>query len=206
VKSAPSRGRPQASSREMLQEAAFELFLENGYESTTIGQITQRAGVSRNTFFNYFASKSDVFWIDLDESLATVSAHLLQAPITESAIGVVRDALVAGAKNLGSHRVPWALTQHELIGAATDLQTSAMTRLGEQFRAIDHFLSSRSPASSLLCTSAAYAALGAAVAAAQAWAAAGTARGELEPYVREALGPVCDGFTLAVETGATVST
>ncbi|MGV8883802.1 MAG: TetR/AcrR family transcriptional regulator [Rhodoglobus sp.] len=203
---APSRGRPQASSREMLQEAAFELFLENGYESTTIGQITQRAGVSRNTFFNYFSSKSDVFWIDLDESLATVSAYLLRAPITDSAIGVVRDALLAGARELGSHRVPWALTQHELIGAATDLQSSAMTRLGEQFRAIDHFLSSRSGASALLCTSTAYAAIGAAVAAAQAWAAAGTTRGELEPYVHEALGPVCNGFAVTVESGASIST
>lgn len=203
---APLRGRPQASSREMLQEAAFELFLENSYESTTIGQITQRAGVSRNTFFNYFPSKSDVFWIDLDASLATVSAYLLQAPLTGSAIDVVRDALVEGARELGSHRVPWALTQHELIGAATDLQTSALTRLGEQFRAINHFLSSRSDASALLCTSTAYAAIGAAVAAAQAWAAAGTTRGELEPYVREALGPVCDGFAFTVESGASVST
>jgi len=190
----------------MLQEAAFELFLENGYESTTIGQITQRAGVSRNTFFNYFSSKSDVFWIDLDASLATVSAHLLQAPVTDSAIAIVRDALVAGARELSSHRVPWALTQHELIGAATDLQSSAMMRLGELFRAIDHFLSSRSEASALLCASTAYAALGAAVAAAQAWAAAGTTRGELEPYVREALGPVCDGFVLTVESGASIST
>ena len=196
----PLRGRPQASSREMLQEAAFELFLENGYEATTIGQITQRAGVSRNTFFNYFASKSDVFWIDLDASLATVSARLLNAPLDTPAITVVRDALVAGARELGPLSVPWALTQHELIGGATDLQTSAMTRLGEQFRAIEHFLLTRSDASPLLAKSTAYAALGAAVAAAQSWAAAGTTRGELEPYVLEALRPVSEGFVIAVES------
>ena len=198
----PIRGRPQASSREMLQEAAFELFLENGYEATTISQITQRAGVSRNTFFNYFTSKGDVFWIDLDASLAAVSSHLLHAEGSIPAISVVRDALVEGARELGPHHVPWALTQHQLIGDATDLQTSAMTRLGEQFTAIERFLLSRSSATELLAKSTAYSALGAAVAAIQCWAAAGTTRGELEPYLLDALGPVCAAFTLAVESTA----
>ena len=64
-----ARGRPPASSREMLQDAAFELFLENSYAGTTVEEIAQRAGVSRNTFFNYFPTKSDVFWVELDESL-----------------------------------------------------------------------------------------------------------------------------------------
>ena len=63
---APRAGRPRASSRETLAEAASELFLEQGYESTSIADITQRAGVSRSSFFNYFSSKSDVLWSGLD--------------------------------------------------------------------------------------------------------------------------------------------
>jgi AcrR family transcriptional regulator len=38
------RGRPPTSSREILQDAAFELFLENSYPKTTVDQIAQRAG------------------------------------------------------------------------------------------------------------------------------------------------------------------
>jgi AcrR family transcriptional regulator len=42
------------------------LFLEQGYEQTSVAEITQRAGVSRSSFFNYFSSKSDVLWSGLD--------------------------------------------------------------------------------------------------------------------------------------------
>lgn len=62
-------GRPKASSRETLAEAACELFLERGYDSTSVADITQRAGVSRSSFFNYFTSKSDVLWSGVDERI-----------------------------------------------------------------------------------------------------------------------------------------
>ena len=72
-----TRGRPLASSPEMLQEAALELFVEQTYAKTTIEEITQRAGVSRATFFNYFPAKSDVFWVDLDDALRRLSGVLV---------------------------------------------------------------------------------------------------------------------------------
>lgn len=69
-------GRPKASSRETLAEAACELFLERGYESTSVADITQRAGVSRSSFFNYFTSKSDVLWSGVDERIAAAISAL----------------------------------------------------------------------------------------------------------------------------------
>ena len=72
VKSTGRVGRPKASSRETLAEAACELFLEQGFEATSIADITSRAGVSRSSFFNYFASKSDVLWAGLDERLTSL--------------------------------------------------------------------------------------------------------------------------------------
>ncbi|MFB7250528.1 TetR/AcrR family transcriptional regulator [Microbacterium sp. NPDC056234] len=62
-------GRPRASSRETLSEAACELFLEQGYDATSVADITRRAGVSRSSFFNYFSSKSDVLWSGIDERI-----------------------------------------------------------------------------------------------------------------------------------------
>lgn len=62
-------GRPRASSHETLAEAACELFLEQGYEATSIADIARRAGVSRSSFFNYFPSKADVIWGGLDARL-----------------------------------------------------------------------------------------------------------------------------------------
>ncbi|HNP15950.1 MAG TPA: helix-turn-helix domain-containing protein, partial [Terrimesophilobacter sp.] len=69
VREPGSAGRPKASSRGTIEEAAAELFLEQSYSGTTIEEITQRAGVSRATFFNYFESKSDLLWIDADRAI-----------------------------------------------------------------------------------------------------------------------------------------
>ncbi len=43
-----------------ILDSARELFLDRGYHSTTVGDITSAAGVSRATFWTYFASKQDV--------------------------------------------------------------------------------------------------------------------------------------------------
>lgn len=191
-----TRGRPLVSSREMLQEAAFELFLENSYARTTIDQIAQRAGVSRNTFFNYFAAKSDVFWVDLDDSLGRLSLCLRAASPETPAMQAVRDALLDVARDFGPSRVPWALTQYSLIGGVGELQASAMSRLAAQARVLTVFLTGRR-VDEATARAAAFAIVGAAVAAAQVWANAGTGRGDLEPYLDAAVAPVCDGFAAA---------
>jgi len=188
------RGRPQASSREMLQEAAFELFLENSYAKTTIEQIANRAGVSRNTFFNYFTSKSDVFWVDLDVSLETLTEALVTSG-TSSVMADIRAALLAVSKHFGPAHVPWPLTQYALIGSVNELQASAISRLTAHARLLDEYITRRSPlAGEQTARAAAYAVLGATIAAAQSWAAAGTSRGELEPFLDAALSPICEGF------------
>src|SRR6478736_3003458 len=80
----PRTGRPRASSRETLAEAACELFLEQGFEQTSIADITSRAGVSRSSFFNYFASKSDVLWSGLDERVTALEQSLGEDAIPDA--------------------------------------------------------------------------------------------------------------------------
>ena len=62
-------GRPDDSSlrlkkqqfvRSEIWNAAVDLFAEHGYDRTTVDDIANAAGVSRRTFFRYFASKDDV--------------------------------------------------------------------------------------------------------------------------------------------------
>lgn len=71
-----TRGRPHASSREVLADAACELFLEQGYDATSVAEITRRAGVSRSSFFNYFESKSSILWFVFDEHAGALMADL----------------------------------------------------------------------------------------------------------------------------------
>lgn len=187
----------------MLQEAAFELFLENSYAGTSIDQITQRAGVSRNTFFNYFAVKSDVFWVDLDETIGQLASELRGTPAGVPVMPALSTAIVQVGRNFGPALVPFALTQHLLIGSVHELQASALVRFTQQARVLREFLIARVPGlDPLLAQAAGYATLGAAVAAAQGWASAGTSRGDLEPYLRRALEPVVVGFQAALGSAA----
>lgn len=52
-------GGAAAATRGRLYAAAAELFVEQGFEETTMSNIAERAGTSRRTAFNHFPSKSD---------------------------------------------------------------------------------------------------------------------------------------------------
>jgi AcrR family transcriptional regulator len=54
------RERTRRLAQTELTVVAQDLFLENGYESTTVDQIAAAAGMSKRTFFRYFASKDDL--------------------------------------------------------------------------------------------------------------------------------------------------
>jgi AcrR family transcriptional regulator len=55
-------GRWQPGARERLEQAALDLFLEQGFTETTVPQITARAGLTTRTFFRYFADKREVLF------------------------------------------------------------------------------------------------------------------------------------------------
>jgi AcrR family transcriptional regulator len=65
-----------ADTRARISAAAFELFAAQGYDSTTVDAVAERAGIARRTFFRYFRSKDDVIFPDHDSLLATVQQHL----------------------------------------------------------------------------------------------------------------------------------
>lgn len=79
--------------RARIAAAAFELFAAQGYDSTTVDAIAERAGIARRTFFRYFRSKDDVIFPDHDSLLAEVLRDLAVAgdvPPVEAVCGAVR--------------------------------------------------------------------------------------------------------------------
>ena len=80
------------SARERLAQAAFDLFDEQGYEQTTVDDITERAGLGRTTFFRHYRSKEDVIFPDHDRMLERVRSRL-RAPGHDSAAAAVSDAI-----------------------------------------------------------------------------------------------------------------
>jgi AcrR family transcriptional regulator len=198
VRAADARpGRKRVSSRAMLEEAACELFLEQTYAGTTVEQIAQRAGVSRNTFFNYFDAKSDVLWAGVDDSTERLSEQLAAELPHTPPMRAVRNAFLRTAAALSPGAIPLAITQWHAMGVAAELQSSGLPRFLRMASVVERFLNERTGLDAVgrfPAQPAAFAVVAAAVAASGVWARAGVARRELQSYVAEAIDPICDGF------------
>ena len=78
--SRPAAGRPEATSHAAIEQAAFRLFAEHGFEGTTLGDIAAAVGVSRRTLFRYFESKNDIPWGRFDQTLERFREILRELP------------------------------------------------------------------------------------------------------------------------------
>src|SRR6266496_2057208 len=56
----PVRERTRRAVRGELAQLAVDLFVEKGYDETTIDDLAAAAGMSRRTLFRYFASKEEL--------------------------------------------------------------------------------------------------------------------------------------------------
>src|ERR1700734_3433634 len=54
------RERKRRVTLDRIAETGLKLFIENGYEATTLDAIAAASGISRRTFFHYLKSKEDV--------------------------------------------------------------------------------------------------------------------------------------------------
>ena len=70
------RERKKQRTRRLLIDAAVDLCLKQGYDNTTVEQISAVADVSTRTFSRYFATKDAVFIAVLDDLADEIAAEL----------------------------------------------------------------------------------------------------------------------------------
>src|ERR1700684_134246 len=89
------RDRLDSQTRAALVTAAKGAFSDLGYARTTVADITDRADVSRATFYVYFASKDDVFRV-LTEQLRDefLEAQRARSAAGEDPVGVAPAAVI----------------------------------------------------------------------------------------------------------------
>src|SRR6201747_3109732 len=53
-------GRPRGSTRERILDVALELFNEQGYDKTSLREISERLGVTKAALYYHFERKEDI--------------------------------------------------------------------------------------------------------------------------------------------------
>lgn len=94
------RQRKRLQTRERLTRAAMALFLERGFEATTLDDIAAAADISRRSFFHYFASKEDVVFAWQEESTAALIAAVAARPAHESMLTSAENAITAMVRQI----------------------------------------------------------------------------------------------------------
>ncbi|CDP87771.1 MULTISPECIES: TetR/AcrR family transcriptional regulator [Mycolicibacterium] len=134
-----ARWEPNARGR--LEEAALDLFGEQGFERTAVAEIAARAGLTERTYFRHFADKREVlFW---GEHLLrdTLVAAIADAP-ESSALEMVRAGLGA-VTAIFAERWDHARRRQAVIDANPGLQERELAKLAGLATATAEVLRSR---------------------------------------------------------------
>ncbi|KAA1380544.1 TetR family transcriptional regulator [Aeromicrobium fastidiosum] len=78
--------------RDEVSKQAWALFARQGFEATTVDQIAEAAGMSRRTFFRYFAGKDELVLDRIVASGRLVADALRDRPADEAAWPALRAA------------------------------------------------------------------------------------------------------------------
>ena len=84
--------RKRRAVRGELSEVALRLLTDRDFDSLTIDQIADAAGISRRTFFRYFASKEDVVFAFLDQWAIRLGADIVARPPEENPVAAVQNS------------------------------------------------------------------------------------------------------------------
>ena len=107
---------------ERLQAAAFELFAEQGFERTTVAEITRKAGLTPRTFFNHFADKREVLFGLSAEFQQEIVREITACADTLSPFDAVVRALQTASDTMFEERRDAVTRRQEIIDANPELQ------------------------------------------------------------------------------------
>lgn len=115
-----SRWEPNAPER--LAAAAVELFAERGYDTVTVADIAQRAGLTKRTFFRHFVDKREVLFAGQETHRRLLVDAIADADATATPLEAIGAGLRAFSAGIGESRRDFLAKRQAIIGAKTDLQ------------------------------------------------------------------------------------
>ncbi len=129
----------------------MELYVERGYDETTVAEIAQRAGLTERTFFRHFADKREVLFGGAGLLQEVLVGGVADAPPGLAPIDAAAAGLEAAGALLQEGR-PFARERQRIIAANAELQERELTKLASLAAALADALRGRGvgdPAASL---------------------------------------------------------
>ena len=124
-----ARWEPDA--RQRLVAAALDLFTEQGYDSTTVAQIADRAGLTKSTFFRHFPDKREVLVAGQDTLSRLFAEGIAAAPDDATPLEAVAAGLDAAAVAITPERRELGPRLQAVVAANGELQErDALKRVG----------------------------------------------------------------------------
>jgi AcrR family transcriptional regulator len=135
-----ARWQPDARGR--LLEAAMTLYGERGYDSTTVAEIAEHAGLTKRTFFRHFADKREVLFSGAEELKELFVGEVSGAPQSHVPMDAVTVALDAVAAMFEDRR-EFAARRQQVIVANPELQERELIKLSSLAAAVAEALRGR---------------------------------------------------------------
>jgi AcrR family transcriptional regulator len=88
--------------RMAIADTALRLFMKRGFDHVTVAEVAEEAGVSEKTVFNYFPSKEDLFFDEVDEREAALVTAIRDRRPDESILAALRRSQLAGCGRMCS--------------------------------------------------------------------------------------------------------
>ena len=130
-----ARWEPDTGDR--LRRAAMDLYLERGFESVSVAEITERAGLTRRTFFRHFADKREVLFAGAEQLPIALAAAARVAhpdlPPLDVALGALRTVGIAVVERVEHEH---SRARREVIRSSPELQERERTKLAASTSAL----------------------------------------------------------------------
>ena len=115
------RDRQRHDVRAAVIKAGIELFLENGFDETSVDDIAEKGGVSRRTVFRHFPSKDDIVIAWSSVASEDLAAAVRQRDPAEPGLACLCSVLLEHVAN-NADQLPSALAIARLIAATPSLR------------------------------------------------------------------------------------
>jgi AcrR family transcriptional regulator len=164
------RARKKAATKHAIQDHALRLFVEKGYDATTVDEIAAAAGVSHMTFFRYFPRKEDV--VEYDEHDPLLEELIAARPPDEPPLTALHAAIRDGLEQILATDREARLIRTRLVFSNPALRARNQTAQDDIRNLLARALARRAGLAEpdLACAAQAAAALGAVGVAMAAWA------------------------------------